>query len=182
MRVRRAGGFVPNAGIGIVWNLLKTPVGEIVFHNGATGGSRSFIGFDPVRKRGIVVLLNGAAEPAADDLALHLLAGTPLMPLQPIPPAPRAWKVVQLSPAQLDRLTGRYRLAPQATLAVTRDGDKLMAQITGQPAAQVFPSSETEFFWKIVDAQLSFVLDASGRASKVVLHQSGHDTPAAREP
>jgi CubicO group peptidase (beta-lactamase class C family) len=182
MRVRRAGGFIPNAGIGIVWNLLKTPVGEIVFHNGETGGSTAFVGFDPARGRGVVVLVNGVAEPAADDLGLHLLAGTPLSPLKPIPPAPRAWPIVPLSPAQLDQLTGLYRFGPQATLTITRRDDQLMAQITGQPAVPVFPSSETEFFYKAVDAQLSFTLDASGHASKAVLHQGGHDLPADRVP
>lgn len=182
MRVRRAGGFIPNAGIGIIWNLLKTPVGEIVFHNGETGGSTAFVGFDPARGRGVVVLVNGVAEPAADDLGLHLLAGTPLSPLKPIPPAPRTWPIVPLSPAQLDRLTGTYRFGPQATLTVTRRNDRLLAQITGQPAVPVLPSSETEFFYKAVDAQLSFTLDASGHASKVVLHQAGHDLPAERVP
>jgi CubicO group peptidase (beta-lactamase class C family) len=182
MRVRRAGGFTANAGIGIIWNLLKTSAGEIVFHNGETGGSTAFVGFDPVRGRGVVVLVNGVAEPAADDLGLHLLAGTPLMPLRPVPPAPRSWPIVALTPAQLERLTGRYRMGPQAILTVAREGDRLMAQITGQPAAPIFPSSETEFFWKMVDAQLSFVLDASGHATKAVLHQDGHDVTAEREP
>ncbi len=182
MRAPRADAFGPTARIGIILTLLKTAAGEIVFHNGETGGSTAFMGFDPVRGRGVVVLINGVAEPAADDLGLYLLTGMPLMPLQPIPPPPRTWPVVPLTPAQLDRLTGRYRLGPNATLAITRDGNRLMAQITGQPATQIFPSSETEFFWKMVDAQLSFTLDASGHASKAVLHQAGHDLPAEREP
>jgi D-alanyl-D-alanine-carboxypeptidase/D-alanyl-D-alanine-endopeptidase len=182
MQVRRAGGATPNMGTGIIWVLLKTSAGEIVFHNGATGGSKAFIGFDPARKRGIVVLVNGAPEPATDDLGLHLLTGSPLIPVRPLQPAPREWKIVTLSPAQLDRLTGIYRFGPQATLTVRREGGQLTAQLSGQSPLPIFPSSETEFFLKAVDAQVSFALDASGRASKVVLHQGGHDTPVEREP
>jgi CubicO group peptidase (beta-lactamase class C family) len=182
MQVRRAAGPTGNMDVGIIWMLLKTPAAEIVFHNGATGGSKAFIGFDPARKRGVVVLVNGAPEPASDDLGLHLLTGSPPMPVQPLPPAPREWKVVPLSPAQLDPLTGIYRFGPQETLTIRRDADRLTVQLTGQPEFPIFPSSETEFFLKAVDAQLSFELDGSGRASKVVLHQAGHDTPAPREP
>ncbi len=182
MRARRANTVSPTIGIGIILNLLKTPTGEIVLHTGATEGSRAFLGFDPVRGRGVVVLVNGAPDPASDDLGLYLLTGAPLMPLQPIPPAPRAWPVVKLSPAQLDRLTGRYRVDPQEILTVTRDGDQLLTQRTGTQQVRIFPSSETEFFLKAIDAQLSFVLDATGHATKVVLHRDGHDVTAERVP
>src|SRR5438309_333922 len=83
--------FAATVGIGIVLNVMKTAIGEIVYHSGATGGSKAFLGFDPARGRGVVVLVNGAPDPASDDLGLYLLTGTPLMPLRPIPPAPRAW-------------------------------------------------------------------------------------------
>ncbi|MDB5692802.1 MAG: serine hydrolase [Alphaproteobacteria bacterium] len=182
MRVPRADIFPPTVRIGIVLNLMKTPIGEIVSHTGATEGSRTFLGFDPARRRGVVVLVNGAPDPASDDIGLYLLTGTPLMPLQPIPKAPRAWPVVTLSSAQLDRLTGRYRVGPQEILTVTRDGNQLLTQRTGTQQVRIFPSSETEFFLKVLDAQLSFVLDASGRASKVVLHHGGQDVTAEREP
>jgi CubicO group peptidase (beta-lactamase class C family) len=182
MRIRRAGGYGPNAGIGIVWNLLRTPVGEIVFHNGATGGSRAFIGFDPARRRGIVVLVNGAAEPAADDLAMHLLAGAPLTPARAIPAAPRERRAIALPPAELDKLTGRYRLGPETLIAITRVGTQLMVQVGGQAALPIYAESPRDFFLKAVDAQLSFQLDPSGRATGLVFHQGGRDFTAPREP
>ena len=46
-------------------------------------------------------------------------------------------------------------------------------QGTGQPKAEVFPESETNFFAKVVDAQLTFVKDASGKVTHLVLHQNG---------
>jgi len=44
----------------------------------------------------------------------------------------------------------------------------------------IFAESETEFFLKVVDAQLSFSLEAAGQAKGLVLHQGGRDIPAKR--
>jgi hypothetical protein len=65
-------------------------------------------------------------------------------------------------------------------LEIKRDGDKLMARLTGQPSFEIFPQSETEFFWKIVDAQLTFTLDAAGLAQSATLHQHGQNLPFTR--
>jgi len=87
---------------------------------------------------------------------------------------------VRLTPAQLDRCVGRYEIAPGFVLAITRDGERLISQATGQPTIEIFPESESEFFVKVMDAQLSFDLESPGPAKAVVLHQSGRDTPARR--
>jgi hypothetical protein len=55
-----------------------------------------------------------------------------------------------------------------------------MAQATGQPAFEIFPSSPTEFFLKVVDARITFVKDASGAVTQLVLHQGGRDMPAKK--
>ena len=38
---------------------------------------------------------------------------------------------------------------------------------------EIFPSSETEFFLKVVDAQLVFEVGEEGPATAVVLYQGG---------
>ena len=75
---------------------------------------------------------------------------------------------------------GRYQLAPAAFLIVTREGSRFLAQLTGQAAYDVFPESEKDFFYKVVDAQLTFETDAQGKAVAVVLHQNGFDQRAPR--
>ncbi len=78
--------------------------------------------------------------------------------------------------ATLDRYVGDYKgPAPAALLMITRQGTQLMAQITGQPNIPIYASAPTEFFLKVVNAQLSFVVPDSGPASSVVLHQNGRD-------
>jgi hypothetical protein len=65
-------------------------------------------------------------------------------------------------------------------LGVTREGDRLFSQATGQPKVEIFAESEGEFFLKVVDAQLSFQLDGTGPAKGLVLHQGGRDVTAKR--
>jgi hypothetical protein len=55
-----------------------------------------------------------------------------------------------------------------------------MAQATGQPKVEIFPKSETEFFLKVVDAQISFDVDGSGKVEKLMLHQEGQNLPAPK--
>ena len=55
-----------------------------------------------------------------------------------------------------------------------------MAQATGQQKFQIFPSSESEFFLKATNAQISFNTDAAGNVEKLVLHQGGRDIPAPK--
>jgi hypothetical protein len=44
----------------------------------------------------------------------------------------------------------------------------------------VFAENETTFFYKAVDAQLSFELGADGKATSLTLHQGGHSQPGSR--
>jgi CubicO group peptidase (beta-lactamase class C family) len=55
--------------IGLAW--LTTPRGN-VWHNGGTGGYRSFMGFAPERDTAVVVLANLASD-KVDTLGWHLL-------------------------------------------------------------------------------------------------------------
>jgi len=80
----------------------------------------------------------------------------------------------------LDGYAGFYRLGEDRILTVTRNGAQLSAQLTGQPSVPIYPESPTEFFYKVVDAQISFVTDAQGHATSLVLHQNGADMAMPR--
>ena len=78
------------------------------------------------------------------------------------------------------QLPGDFELQPGFVLSITLEEDGLHAQATGQPKFQIFASSETEFYFKVVDAQLTFMTGEDGRVDQVVLHQGGRDMPAGR--
>ncbi|HSY47985.1 MAG TPA: DUF3471 domain-containing protein [Thermoanaerobaculia bacterium] len=89
-------------------------------------------------------------------------------------------KQTAVDPKIFDGYVGRYQLAPDFILAITRDGDRLYSQATGQPRFEIFAEGARDFFVKDFDAQLTFVVDANGRATSIVLHQNGRDVPANR--
>jgi hypothetical protein len=88
--------------------------------------------------------------------------------------------VVAVDQRSLDSYLGRYKLTPTFIFSVTREGDQLYVQATGQPRAAVYPSGNREFFYKIVNAQITFEADAQGRIIGLVLHQNGRDQNAKR--
>jgi len=89
---------------------------------------------------------------------------------------PKERVAVKVDPQIYDAYVGQYELGAGDVLTVRRDGDKLRAQLTGQPSFQIFPESETNFFYKVVDAQLTFVKGTHGKVTELVLHQNGDKT------
>ena len=120
------------------------------------------------------------ADSFTDKLGMHiaqLLSGLPAMAIYREMP-----KEVAIDPKVLDGLVGSYALAPTFILTFTKEGDKLYTQATGQPKFEVFAKSDKEFFLKVVDAQLTFVVGPDGKATSVILHQGGRDQEAKRVP
>jgi serine-type D-Ala-D-Ala carboxypeptidase/endopeptidase len=166
---------MPDTEIGLAWHVLKKHGSEIVWHNGGTGGYHSFTGFDRKKRLGVVVLSNASTD--IDDIGRHILE--PKLPLARLEP-PRIRKEVEVAPAVYETYTGEYEVVPQFVVTISSEDGKLFAQATGQPRFQVFPESETEFFYKVVDAQITFAKDESGQVTHLVLHQNGQDIPATR--
>lgn len=164
---RRPAGS-PTMQIGLAWHILSRPGGSIVWHNGGTGGYRSFLGFDPARRVGVVILAN-SNNALVDDLGFHLIDAT--FPLQPLP-APHI--EVALDSTLVERYVGEYELAPTFHLTVTREGARLFAQATGQSRFPIFAESDSTFFYKVVDAQITF------RPDGLVLHQNGQHLPGRK--
>jgi CubicO group peptidase (beta-lactamase class C family) len=172
----RHGTGSPALTIGLAWHRLRTPAGNwLVWHNGGTGGYRSFTGYSEKTGEGIVVLANTANS--VDDLGFHLL--DPSFPLSPVP---KKRVEVLLPEASLERYVGTFELAPTFAIAITRVGAQLFLQATGQPRAPLFAEKEDEFFLKVVDAQVSFTKDSTGVVTGLVLHQGGAHQPAKKRP
>ena len=167
--------YNPQVQMALGWSILDAPGGEVAMKDGGTGGFRSDMALQPATGRAVVVLTNSAVEPSATDLALHTLIGSPVVEAKPVPPAPpppSQHTEVTLTPAQLDHVVGTYQLTPAARVTIRRDGDHLMAQVTGQAAFPIYPESALAFFWKVVDAQIRFV-ETGGEVTGAVFSQNG---------
>jgi D-alanyl-D-alanine carboxypeptidase len=144
---------------------------QITFDAPASGKAPGFIlhqgGVDQTARR-----IN-EAEAARLDEAMAVSAQEPLLSTAQRP-------VVKVDSHVLDGYVGAYRMTPSMVLTVTRDGDKLFAQATGQPLVELFALSDRQFFLTVADVQMTFQPDASGKAAAVVVHQNGADTSAPR--
>lgn len=162
-------------GVGLGWHIARD--GETRWHNGQTGGYSSAMFIFPKAKVGVVVLTNTSTD-VTTTLGEKILQA--LLGMNPEPIVVR--KSIELAPDVLKTYVGKYALSPFFAIEVFEEDGKLMAQATGQGKHQIFPSAEGEFFYKVVDAQISFVKDAEqqGRVTKLILHQNGMDLPGTR--
>jgi len=159
----------PGGQLGLAWMIEHANGGDLIEHNGMTGGYASYVGFTADRKHGVVVLTNKAL--AVDNLGrAALLPGTALAPMH---------KQISMSEQQLDEYVGRYELMPGFVLTVSHNDTQLKAQATGQGAFPVYPNAQDEFFTNATDISLSFKRDAQGKIDGLVVHQDG-DHPGRR--
>lgn len=160
--------------MGLGWFILKDEQGaEIIHHPGGTGGFRTWAGYDPRSRAGVVLLANASTFNGPDDIGRHLLN-------RQFPLAPWHNVETEVDAAVFDRHVGRYQLAPDVYLTISRNGDRFLAQLTGGPEMEIFAESDTRYFFTVVEAQLTFEIDADGKTTAVVLHEAGIDQRAAR--
>jgi len=96
------------------------------------------------------------------------------------PAEPKEHKEIQVDPKIFEGYVGSYQLAPNFSITITREGAHLFEQATSQPKFEIFPESNKDYFLKVVDARITFVTDAQGRATELILHQGGADQHARR--
>jgi D-alanyl-D-alanine-carboxypeptidase/D-alanyl-D-alanine-endopeptidase len=182
LSIRRDTGN-PSVEQALGWQVVHPEPGrELVMHGGGTGGYRSHLALEPSSGRAVVVLTNAAAEPAAADLALHLLVGTRMAPTPAVPdapPPPAARTEVALPLAELDRVVGRYDFGDGINV-ITRDGDRLLSSREGVPTLPIYPEAPLLFFFKAIDAQYRFTTDAEGNVDGVVFTMPGMERTAKR--
>lgn len=154
--------------IGLAWMTRHAKPADVVWHNGGTGGYRSFLGFTGDGRRGVIVLTNIAAS--VDELGFAALLDDAALG--------DAHRRIAMTPTALDNYVGDYRLAEHFLLNVSRKDGQLYAQATGQGAFPIFPNARDEFFAQIAGISISFKRGANGKVESLVLHQNGdHAAP-----
>lgn len=166
---------LPDTEVALAWHISSKDGEQMVWHNGATGGYHSFMGFDPKSRTGVVVLCNSFTD--IDDIGRHIVDSR--YELAKVA-ARKEHHEIKVDPKVLDSYVGHYQLAPTVVAEVTRKESGIFVQLTGQPAFPIFPESETEFFLKVVDAQITFERSSEGKVTGLVIHQAGRDIPAKR--
>ncbi|MDB6094902.1 MAG: serine hydrolase [Verrucomicrobia bacterium] len=156
------------AAIGYNWILSGTASRPVIWHNGATGGYHSWLGFTRVDGgTGVVVLTNH--DVSVDQLGSGML-GMPRMVFHPSPVKYGA------------DYEGRYQVSPHVFVEVTAEQGGLMARVTAQPPRPLRELGPDDFVILGQPAELEFERDRSGKIVGLVRHQGHHDQRAARVP
>ena len=156
--------------MGLGWGINRAWDAEIRNHSGGTGGYITYLGIDLKRRRGVVVLSNTLND--ITDIGVHLLESrVPLV---------KEHNAITLNARALDAFVGAYQMQPDVVLTVTRRGDRLLSHRGGPGASpeklEIFPETETNFFLKAINAQMTFTKDSADRVTQVVIHHaSGQD-------
>jgi len=146
-----------------------------LFHSGGINGFRTMISRYPNDQSTVIVLSNIETAPSdriANDIAAILFDKPYELPKQR--------QVIEVDSALYEAYVGDYELMPGVILSITAESGHIFAQLTGQERYEIFPESPTEFFWKVVDAQLTFVVNGNDKAMSAILHQGGQNTTASR--
>jgi CubicO group peptidase (beta-lactamase class C family) len=159
--------------MGLGWHVARD--GSTRWHNGETGGYHASVFVSRQIDVAVVVLANTAAgevDALAEQL-MRMLAGADEKPRE-------FQELVEVSPETMQRYVGKYQLAPGAVFTVSLNGNQLLVGLTGQQTFRVYPRGETEWFYKVVDATLTFQVDQSGRCNSLELFQNGIRQKAKR--
>ncbi len=175
--------FVLNDGkpttYGYGWGVNTLQGMQMITHSGGINGFTCDAVRLPESKVYVAILTN--REGGAGNLAkkFAVLASGKEWEEPAAKPAAPASPVAKIDPAMFDRLAGDYELMPNFILTITKEGDKLMGQATGQSKLELQPESATKFNVPQVGAVIEFVIE-NDKATSLTLHQGGQKLPAKK--
>ncbi|HEX8282653.1 MAG TPA: serine hydrolase [Pyrinomonadaceae bacterium] len=155
---------------GYGWTIRRQFDRQTIEKNGSINGFYSFIARYPADRITVIVLGNNggvSSERIGNDLSA-IVFGAPYK-------VPREREAIVLDPRTLEKYVGQYQPPEGSIITVTFENGKLMRQVGTQPKAEMFAASETEFFLKGSDLQITFVTDGQGRVTGQRLSRGGRE-------
>ncbi|MFT5143342.1 MAG: CubicO group peptidase (beta-lactamase class C family) [Rhodothermales bacterium] len=157
-----------------------------IHHGGADVAHRSQLARYPTINAGLTTQSNHAGFDGSIPFQIAELFFGDYMedadaPAEAAPDDEAPWDPASFDPEILDDYVGGFALDAVAgfVLTFTREGDELFTQATGQQKLQVFPTSDSTFALRVVEASVTFHRDGDGSVNRITLHQNG-DKPATR--
>ncbi|HSI75184.1 MAG TPA: serine hydrolase [Lunatimonas sp.] len=154
-------------GVGMGWHIKKGGNGDVIWHNGGTGGYRTFAGF--VKETGIGVVLLTNSSTGSDDIGFYLLD-----PSSELADVKFKGDAIDIPESTLEQYVGTYELSPEFKISITKEGNQLFGQPTGQERAEIYPENDPLFYLTIIPAKISFQLK-DGAVESLTLIQGGKE-------
>lgn len=155
-------------GLGLFMSTLD---GDAVYsHNGGTGGYRTTLQVIPAKKIVRVVLINNAAAEPGAVVAKTRVDGPRVMPQE-----------TELPATTMQEYPGVYALDKDTrfTVLLRNNQKEIWIRLTGQAFLRAFAKENDRFFYKAVNAEVSFNR-TDGKVTSLTLHQNGRDLTARK--
>jgi CubicO group peptidase (beta-lactamase class C family) len=172
------GGFVASSadltsGYGLGFMAMRRQTFSFTGHNGGVAGYGASMYFSRPAQVGVVVFRNvTGGKVNSDRLAVDILSR--------LVESSKQHRAVAIDAKVFDGYVGRYQLPGGPVMTVTRESERFLTQVGDQPKFEILPEGDHDFFVKAFDAQISFVSDAGGRATELIVHQGGENMHAKR--
>jgi serine-type D-Ala-D-Ala carboxypeptidase/endopeptidase len=150
--------------VGLGWVLSNSNTADIVWHNGGTGGFRSYLGFNRKTQQGVAILSN-STEDWPDEFGQLMLDPDDLRPAVD--------KTLADNPEYLNKFAGSYQAVlsdelPKQQLQISVFGKLLTSALSSGEVGMLYPESYGVFGVKgFPDGKVIFSFDDSGNISKV---------------
>lgn len=167
-----------DTGYGYGWAIGRTRGLRVISHGGGLPGFLTYLLRYPEQHVTVAVLTNASESPAAGPPSAIASRVAQLYLWREMKPR-ETIKAVPIDPSALGALVGRYDYGG-AILCVTRVGDRLFAQLTGQARFEIFPKSASTFFWRNAEAEIQFVRNSRGEVVEGIHRQNGTTIHAPR--
>jgi len=152
---------------GYGWMVDSIKGKRIIRHNGGIFGFTADLVRIPADDVCIILLCNESADLSPISRALtNIIYDLPYE-------IPQEKKSVQLPEEVLKTYVGEYWVSQDYKVNITLENAQLKAQVTGQPKVDLYAQKTDLFFVKIVDAQVEFKKDSTGKVQKLVFYQGG---------
>jgi CubicO group peptidase (beta-lactamase class C family) len=167
-----SGAETGNYGYGLM--IAKHRRIPIISHGGGVAGWTAESAYYPDQRCSVIVLTN--AMPPASDLTPQPIARAIANriledALKSVPP-PQVDKTIQ--PKLFPEYIGKYNYSDvQAVMEITVEKDRIFATISGQAPMEILPMAKDQFFWKDVDAEVSFSRNEKGEITSALHSQNG---------
>jgi CubicO group peptidase (beta-lactamase class C family) len=167
---------------GFGWSMSDYRGYHFISHGGGLHGFLSFIARQPDEKTTVVVLCNSTNPPSGINPSSNAFTLAEYVLWKDMAKQSTLTSEIQVDEKILESYTGRYDYGQGQVLKVTLDGKQLYAQMTGQPNFPIYPASDSEFNWKVVEASIKFVKDENGKVTYAIHHQNGQELKVAKLP
>lgn len=148
---------------------------DVVSHSGGLHGFISQLLRLPKEKLTVVMLTNVMPpEVEIDPMKVAELFVWKDMQKQ------QSFKQQAVQEKDIDKYTGRYDFTNGMVMLISKEGEGLFAQLSGQPKYPVFQSSPGNYFWKVVEARIQFLSDENGNVTHAKFEQGSFNVDAPK--